>query len=173
MPLLKFINGLIAFFGRISSGCLFVMMALTTILVCLRQWAGFNAVALQELVIYLHGFAFLLAMSLTLQHDQHVRVDVIYQHLAPRTKHWINLTGFIGFFFPFVVFMMVTSWSFFWESWLMRESSHEAGGLPFVYGLKGAIFLGSCLLALQGLVIAITIAKQTVCLPVNDLNTPV
>jgi TRAP-type mannitol/chloroaromatic compound transport system permease small subunit len=78
----------------------------------------------------------------------HVRVDVIYQSLSPRNRARIDvLTSLL--FFLFVGVMTWTGWTFFWDSWLMREVSFTDWGPP-LWPVKFTVFLGPLLLLLQG-----------------------
>ena len=47
----------------------------------------------QELVRFMHAILFLAAAGYTLKADEHVRVDVLYQHFSERDKAWVNLLG--------------------------------------------------------------------------------
>ena len=47
------------FVGILSSWAIFLMIFLTTLIVFLRYFLGIGVVGLQEMVIYLHGIAFL------------------------------------------------------------------------------------------------------------------
>ena len=49
--------------GIISSWAIFLMIVLTTLVVFLRYFLGIGVVGLQEMVIYLHGIAFLFCFS--------------------------------------------------------------------------------------------------------------
>src|SRR5437016_14234160 len=50
-----------------------------------------------ELQWYLFSAVFLLAAGYTLQHNEHVRIDVIGSRLSPRARAWIDLFGTVFF----------------------------------------------------------------------------
>ena len=69
-----------------------------------------------ELQWYLFSAVFLLAAGYTLLHNEHVRIDVVFGHLRPRLRAWIDLIGGIFFLLPMSVIIMVLSWPIFVDS---------------------------------------------------------
>jgi TRAP-type mannitol/chloroaromatic compound transport system permease small subunit len=63
------------------------------------------------------------------QHQCHIRVDLFYAKLSDRQRAWLDLFGLIVFLWPFCFFMVLYSWPWFVESWLIQETSANAGGL--------------------------------------------
>jgi TRAP-type mannitol/chloroaromatic compound transport system permease small subunit len=153
-PLLRAIDTLSEFAGRIAAVLAIALVALMFALVLARYAFGAGSVGAQEAVLWLHGALFLLALAYTLRRDAHVRVDVFSQRLAPRTRAWVEFAACLVLLLPFCVFMIVSSWDFVAASWAMREGSNEAGGLPARYLLKTLIPVGAALLALQGVAVA-------------------
>jgi TRAP-type mannitol/chloroaromatic compound transport system permease small subunit len=102
-----------------------------------------------ELQWYLFSAVFLLAAGYTLQHNQHVRIDVIHGHLPPRVRAWIDLLGGLLFLLPMTIVIMVLAWPMFVESYRLHEVSGDAGGL-LRWPVKLLIPAGFLLLALQG-----------------------
>ena len=91
------------------------------------------------------GFAF------TLKHDGHVRVDIFYRGFSPRFKALVNLIGGLLFLIPFCLLIFFTSWDYVLASWVIRETSAENNGLPFIYLLKTLMLLMPVTLLLQGI----------------------
>lgn len=106
--------------------------------------------AFTELQWYLFSLIFLLGAAYGLRHDVHVRVDVLFARLAPRARAWVDLGGTVLFLIPFCVLMLWVSWPAVRNSWMIRETSPDPGGLAR-YPIKAAILLGFALLVLQGL----------------------
>ena len=106
---------------------------------------------MQEAVIYLHGFLFMLTAGYTLAKDDHVRVDVFYSRLTQTQKHWVNLVGCILFLFPLCWFVFTYSLNYVLLSWRVMESSPESGGLPYLFLLKSLLLAMPVLLGLQGI----------------------
>ncbi len=102
-----------------------------------------------EIQWYLFAFVFLLAAGYTLKHDGHVRVDLFYSRLSPRTRDWIDLAGGLVFLLPMAGLIAWLGWASFIEAWNLGERSADAGGLVR-WPARLAIPLGFSLLALQG-----------------------
>lgn len=137
--------------GRYIAWLLVAMVLLQVLVVLLRYGFNVGSIALQESVTYLHAIAFLLGTAYTLRHDEHVRVDVVYRRLSGRQQHWVNLTGFALFLLPVCTFIIWSSLNYVAQSWSIRESSADAGGLAGIYLLKTLIPLFALLLIVQGL----------------------
>jgi TRAP-type mannitol/chloroaromatic compound transport system permease small subunit len=137
--------------GRLLAWLIPIMMLATATVVIMRYGFGQGMTALQESVSYLHGSVFLLGAAYTLKHGGHVRVDIFYQGYSVRAKAWIDSIGCIVFLLPLCGLILITSWEFAANAWVIRETSVEPGGLPFVYVLKALLPLMAANLALQGL----------------------
>lgn len=99
---------------------------------------------------YLFSVVFLLGAAYALRHGVHVRVDVLYERLTPRTQAWIDLVGTVLFLIPFAVLMLWVSYPAVRASWQIRETSPDPGGLPR-YPIKALILVSFTLLLLQAL----------------------
>lgn len=105
--------------------------------------------ALMDLQWYLFSLVFLLGAAYALNHDAHVRVDVLYSRFGPRGRAWIDLVGTVLFLLPFSAVMLWVSFPAVRNSWVIREVSPDPGGLPR-YPIKAVILLCFGLLLLQG-----------------------
>ncbi len=108
-----------------------------------------------DLQWYMFSLIFLLGAAYGLRHDVHVRVDVLYSRVAPRTRAWIDLVGTALFLVPFCVMMLLTSWPAVRNSWAVREGSPDPGGLAR-YPIKTVLLACFALLLLQALAQIIT-----------------
>lgn len=102
-----------------------------------------------DLQWYLFSLIFLMGAAYGLQHDVHVRVDVLYSRLGERGQAWIDLFGSVLFLLPFCVVMLWVSWPAVASSWAIREDSPDPGGLVR-YPIKTVILICFFLLFLQG-----------------------
>jgi TRAP-type mannitol/chloroaromatic compound transport system permease small subunit len=127
------------------------MVWVTFLVVVLRYVFSIGWIALQEFIIYLHALVILLGIGYTLKHDKHVRVDIFYRQMRPRTQALVNLLGALVFLFPMGFFLFWVSWGYVLESWMVLEGSREAGGLPGVFLLKSVLLLMASLVLLQGI----------------------
>ena len=103
-----------------------------------------------DLQWYFFSLIFLLGAAYGLQHDVHVRVDVLYARLSHKARAWIDLAGTVLFLIPFSVLMLWVSWPAVRNSWAIHETSPDPGGLPR-YPIKTVILLSFGLLLLQAL----------------------
>ncbi len=135
--------------GKLLAWLLLAMALLTAAVVLLRYGFNTGSIMAQEAIIYLHGCVFMLGAAYTLKHDGHVRVDIFYRRFSPRGQAWINAVGGILFLIPLCGFILVSSWDYVEASWIIRESSAEAGGVPAVFLLKSLLPLLAINLFLQ------------------------
>lgn len=103
-----------------------------------------------ELQWYLFSFIFLMGAAYGLNHDYHVRVDVLYTRLGRRGRAWIDLTGSALLLAPFALVMLWVSWGPVANSWAILETSPDPGGLPR-YPIKSVILVSFFLLLLQAM----------------------
>ncbi len=105
---------------------------------------------MQESVVYMYAWIFMLAAGYTLKHEGHVRVDIFYGQFTPKQKAWVNLLGTLLLLFPMFIFIAWASFDYVLTAWRIHEASREAGGLAFVYILKASLFAMPLLMLLQG-----------------------
>jgi len=150
MALVRAVDALNEFLGRLLAWALPVMMVLAVAVVVLRYAFGIGGTVLQDTVIYLHAAVFMVGAAWTLRHNAHVRVDILYTRWSPRTRAWIDLAGSVLFLLPVAGFIAWASWDYVLASWRIGERSAD-GGLPYVYVLKTLLLVMPALRALQGL----------------------
>ena len=92
----------------------------------------------------------MLGAAYALNHDAHVRVDVMYERLSRRAQSWIDLLGSVLFLVPLCVLMLWVAFPAVQGSWEIRETSPDPGGLPR-YPIKTLILVSFALLLLQAL----------------------
>ena len=126
-----------------------VMVLITVIVVVLRRGFSVGSIALQESIMYLHSWIFLVAMAYTLKADGQVRVDIFYRKFSDVQKAWVNALGGLVLLLPLCVVLLATTSQYALRSWHVGETSGDAGGLPFVYLLKSIMPLAAGLLLLQ------------------------
>lgn len=112
-----------------------------------------SSATLVELEWHLFALIFMLGAGYTLRADRHVRVDVFYANFSRRTKAWINALGTLFFLLPFCYIVLEATLPYVQISYALNEGSPDPGGLPARYLVKGSIFVGFVLLALQGIAI--------------------
>ena len=158
MILLRCMEALDAFSERIGVAVSWLTTALVLVVcfdVLTRYVFNFSMVWVQELEWHIFSLIFLFGAGYTLKHDQHVRVDLIYDRRSPKAKAAINLLGTLLFLIPFCVVLIWSSQDFVLNSFSVQETSENPGGLPARYLLKSCIPLAAVLLLLQGVSLSI------------------
>ena len=102
-----------------------------------------------EIQWYMFSGIFLLGAAHTLRHNEHVRVDLIYAHVSPRARLWIDVFGLICFLLPATIILIDMTWPFFLDSWVRDEQSNNAGGL-LRWPVKLLLPVGFAFLTAQG-----------------------
>lgn len=136
--------------GRALAWCVLLMALITTVVVVMRYGFSTGAIALQESITYLHGSLFMLGVAYALYSGAHVRVDIFYRRFSERQQAWVNAVGGIVFLLPLCAVIAGLSWGYVADSWAVKESSPEPGGIPFLYLLKTLLPLMAINLALAG-----------------------
>ena len=137
--------------GDTCSWLSFMLVILISLDVFLRYVFNFSSASLYELEWHMFAMIFLIGSSLTLQRDEHVRVDVFYNKFSDKGKNIINLVGNLIFLLPFCIIIFYTSIPFVEDSYNILESSPDPGGLPFRFIIKSIIPISFLLLVTQGL----------------------
>ncbi|MDX1812878.1 MAG: TRAP transporter small permease subunit, partial [Gammaproteobacteria bacterium] len=139
--------------GRIVAWLVLVMALVVGYDVIMRYLFHSGSVALQEVEWHLFALIFLMGSAYTFKHDSHVRVDIFYNShwMNDRRRAWLDLLGGLFLLTPFCLLIIISSFSFVENSYLMGESSPDPGGLSFRYLLKAAIPVGFILIFLQGI----------------------
>ncbi|MEM8682134.1 MAG: TRAP transporter small permease subunit [Pseudomonadota bacterium] len=148
--------------GRAAAWMTLAMVIVTFVVVVMRYVFDAGLIWLQESVTWMHAAVFMLGAAHTLQHDEHVRVDVFYRSMSERRRAVVDLFGVLAFLWPMCAFLAWTAWDFVAVSWSIGEASREAGGLPYPWipMLKTVLVLMPLTVALQGLSIVLRSLRQ-------------
>jgi len=117
--------------------------------VVMRYIFNMPTIWVHEASFLLFGMQYLLAGAFALLHGAHVRVDVVYNFLPPRGRVGMDIFTSM-FFFMFALALIITSWTFFQNSYSMNERTVETWGIQY-WPVKAMMLLGSVLLLLAGL----------------------
>lgn len=127
--------------GDLLSICILLLIAISFIVVLMSFLFNITYIPAQEFITYLHSIVFMLGIVYAYHHEKHVRIDIFYQNHSKGKQAKINKIGTILLLIPLFVFMFYASFDYVMSSWSKFEGSNEAGGIPFVYGLKTLILL--------------------------------
>lgn len=99
----------------------------------------------------LYGALFLMSGAYTLSRGGHVRADIIFRRLRPRTQAGLEFVLYILFYFPGVLALIIAGWGYGHEAMAIKEVSvNSPVGVP-IWPLKMLIPVAGVLLALQGI----------------------
>jgi len=102
-----------------------------------------------ESMFLMFGAQYLLAGGFCLREDAHVRVDVFYMRFSKKGKALVDVLTSV-FFFIFAVSLLTSGWTFFNDSFQVREVSFTEWGIQY-YPIKLTLAAGAALLLLQGI----------------------
>ncbi len=118
-----------------------------------------------DAMIMMYGTLFMMAGAYTLAKNGHVRGDVIYGFLAPRTQAMLDLTLYIVFFIPGVIALVWAGYTYAAESWAINEHSNITSDGPPIYPFKTIIPLAGAFILVQGIV---EIIRCIICIKQGD-----
>ncbi len=138
--------------GKASSWLTLFMVLVTFAVVVMRYVFDMGFIWLQESVVWMHAFVFMVGAAYTLQQEEHVRVDIFYREMSEKRRAWVDLFGVIVFLLPLCAFLAWAAFDFVAVSWRLREASREAGGMPYplIPLLKSILLVMPITVGLQG-----------------------
>jgi TRAP-type mannitol/chloroaromatic compound transport system permease small subunit len=162
--ILLFVDKVSIFVGRAFS---FFIVALTLHI----SWEVYSRYALDaprawafDAMIMMYGTLFMMAGAYTLAQNSHVRGDVLYGFLQPRTQATIDLILYVVFFLPGVIALTYAGYFYAAESWAIKEGSNITAEGPPYYPFKTVIPVAGAFVLMQGIV---EIIRCVICLKVG------
>lgn len=136
-------TGLFISFWTVNAVCFYFFE------VIMRYIFNMPTIWVHEASFLLLGMQYLLAGGFALLHGSHVRVDVVYNYLPKRGRVGMDIFTSM-FFFMFALVLVLTSWTYFTNSYSMGETTVETWGIQY-WPVKGVMLLGSVLILLAGI----------------------
>ena len=102
-----------------------------------------------ETMIYLCALIYILCAAWVSQEGKHVRIDMLYERLTPRTQAIFNSITFIAFFL-YLSFFSWACYKYAYKSAIIWELS-DSPWRPPLWPMKAALALGTALVLLQGI----------------------
>jgi TRAP-type mannitol/chloroaromatic compound transport system permease small subunit len=109
----------------------------------------------------LYGTLFMMAGAYTLAKNGHVRGDILYGFLQPRTQAILDLILYIVFFIPGILALIYAGYFYAADSWRILEHSSITADGPPLYPFKTIIPIAGAILIVQGV---IEILRCVVCI---------
>lgn len=137
--------------GHAFAWCIIILMIGTCYEVFVRYMLNEPTSWAFDFSYICYGGLFYMAGAYTLSRGSHVRCDVFYRLLPIRSQAVLDIVLYAFFFFPGVLALIVSGWSYGYDSMRIQEVSvNSPAGVP-IWPLKMLIPFGAALLALQGL----------------------
>ena len=159
--------------GAISSFFLICLVLIMAFNVIARYAFSSSSIGLEELSWHLYAAIFLLGIPFALKSDTHVRVDLIFERLSPKTQALIDLVGTLVFLIPACAIIVWAGWNFTVAAYQLGhqpdsisaffnqltstgigEKSQDPGGLLNRWLIKGVIPFSFACLLLSGVALA-------------------
>lgn len=136
--------------GRAFAWLTLAMVLTEFVIVLSRYVFGLGSTIMQESVVYMHATVFLVCGGYALVHNGHVRCDIFYAAMAPRTRAVVDVACTLLFLMPMCALIWWMAWPYVGASWEVMEISQEGRlGIPAVYLLKTLILVFAALLGVQ------------------------
>jgi TRAP-type mannitol/chloroaromatic compound transport system permease small subunit len=103
-----------------------------------------------DVTYMLYGSHFMLGAGYTLLKGGHIRTDMFYEKFSPRAKGLVDAIGYLVFFLPAVLFLLIAGWDTALRSWQILEKSEISPWRPPIYPFKTVVPLTALLLLVQG-----------------------
>jgi TRAP-type mannitol/chloroaromatic compound transport system permease small subunit len=150
-PLSTAVRRMFGLLARWLSWIWIVLIAVVVMNVTMRYLFGEGRIEFEEIQWHLYAVGFLIGLATCMDSDNHIRVDVFHDRMSLRSQAWIELYGLLLLFFPFVLSVLIFSFSFVEYSFVIDEVSDAPGGLPYRWIIKSFLPLSMVLLIVAGI----------------------
>jgi TRAP-type mannitol/chloroaromatic compound transport system permease small subunit len=148
---IRFADSLSAWVAKAFAWCVMVMTLGVSYEVVVRRLIGAPTVWAFDVSYMMYGTLFMLGGAYTLSRDAHVRADIFYRLMKPRSEAALELVLYFLFFFPGVLALIFAGWKYVSRSWRYLEvSTMSPANIP-IYQFKSVIIVAGVLLVLQGI----------------------
>ena len=147
--MLDYARKLVMFGGRLSAWLFLPMLTLIAIFdITTRRVLQLGSTPLQELEWHFFFAGVTFALGCAYLQDKHVRIDILREHLSPRTRLWIERILLLAIMIPFALVIIWFGGRMTWLSYVQGEGSRAALGLPYRWIVKATLPVGGILLFL-------------------------
>lgn len=137
--------------GQWTAWLMLALMATIIFDVVSRRFFVLGSTKLQEFEWHLHTVLFMLCLGYAYIKDAHVRIELVREHLRPRTQIWLELLGCVLFMLPYCLMIAYFGIDFVARSYASGEISSAMTGLPHRWIIKAFMPAGFILLLMSGL----------------------
>ena len=150
MRLLKWVDAVNLAIGRAVGALVWIGAAILFFEVIARYVFGAPTIWAHGYTQRVFGAYFILVGAYTLLQGGHVRIDLMLNSAGPRRRACLDALNY-AMLVIWAAALSYEGWTFFLESWVWNERDENALAHP-LWPPKLALFLGSVLIAIQGLV---------------------
>jgi len=137
--------------GHAFAWCILILTLGTSYEVFMRYILNNPTSWAYDMSYILYGGLFIMSGAYALSRNAHVRGDVIFRLLKPRTQATIELILYFIFFYPGVTALIIAGYGYAHDSFGYKEVSvNSPVGVP-IWQLKALIPLAGAMLFVQGL----------------------
>lgn len=144
----RFLDRVLTAIGQLMSWTWVGLMLVIMLNVITRYVFNEGRIEFEELQWHLYAVGWLFGLSYCFAADDHVRVDLLHDHLPLRAQGWVELFGLLFLLSPFLILVLWYAIPFVEYSWSLGEVSSNPGGLPYRWLIKAMLFVGFALLLL-------------------------
>ena len=149
MMLLDYAKRLVLLGGKLSAWLFLPMLVLVAIFdITTRRFLQLGSTPAQELEWHFFFAGVTFALGYAYLKDKHVRIDILREHLSPRSKRWIERFFLLTIMIPFALVIIWFGGRMTWLSYIQGEGSRAALGLPYRWIVKATLPIGAFLLLL-------------------------
>ncbi len=145
------LDGIIDRFGRVFAWLNVLLIVVIIVQVVLRYAFDRGVVILEELQFHFYGVMLILAISYTLVHDGHIRLDLFHARFKRRNKEKVEMFGIIFLLIPMIVIIFIHSMDFLAAAWRVSERSDSPMGLCCRWAFKAFIPMGVAMLGMAAI----------------------
>lgn len=102
-----------------------------------------------DIAYMMNGTLFLLAAGLTLQSNEHIRIDFLSSRFPARVQDWINAAVYLFLLFPTLGFICHGAFAEGWNAFITGELEPASSWRPLLWPFYGGIATGFTAFSLQ------------------------
>ncbi|MFY0613701.1 MAG: TRAP transporter small permease subunit [Hyphomicrobiaceae bacterium] len=144
--------------GLVAAAVIPVLALLITYEVVSRYAFGAPTSWAFEISYMLMGTSLMLGIAWCTLARKHIRVDFLFDNLAPKGKASVDLLGYVFLLLPILIWVSWALFAYFIEAYKVNEQSGESAWNPIIWPFKFTFCFGFFLFTMQVVVEAIKCA---------------
>jgi len=137
--------------GKAVAWLIFPMVGSLVFEVICRYFFNAPTIWASDMSTIFYGAFYMLGAGYTLQRQQHIRTDFLYEKWTTRTKGIVDSVLYITLYFPGLGMFLWIGSQYAFRSVLQQERIINSPWMPYIWPLKLAIPVATILLLLQGI----------------------